>query len=117
MRLASAAALVLAAAAASPALAENDLPDGVAELFVCSHVYAMKSEEATEAGDEASSLEFFNMGDALLVQAQNTLLDAGYTAEQVDDIDMNLALTTGFNYGAGEGEAMLANCLAAWDSP
>jgi hypothetical protein len=118
MRLASVAALVIAAAAAStiPAVAENDLPSGVAELLVCSHVYSMKSEEATTAGDEAASLEFFNMGDALLVQAQNTLLESGYTADQIDDIDMNFALTTGFNY-ASDQENMLATCLAAWDSP
>jgi hypothetical protein len=118
MRLASVAALVIAAAAAStiPAVAENDLPSGVAELLVCSHVYSMKSEEATAAGDEAASLELFNMGDALLVQAQNTLLEAGYTADQIDDIDMNFALTTGFNY-ASDQEKMLATCLAAWDSP
>ena len=118
MRLASAAALVLALAALpTPAEAENELPDGVTELFVCSHVYSLRSEEALEAGDEGGATEFFHMGDALLVQGQNTLLEAGYTAEQVDNIDANFALTTGFNYGAGEGENMLASCLAAWDSP
>jgi hypothetical protein len=115
MRLMLAALLV--AAAIVPAAAANDLPDGVAELLTCGHTYSLKSQDAAEAGDPDTEAEFFNMGDALLWQARSMLEAAGYSAQQIDDIDMNNALTTGFNYGAGMGEEMLQTCLAAWDSP
>jgi hypothetical protein len=114
MRTILAASLALLAA---PAFAANDLPEGVEQLMTCGHVYAMRSTEMKEAGDEGTATEFFNMSDALIWQAKTTLEGAGYTAEQINDVDMNFALTTGFNYGAGMGEQMLADCLASWDSP
>lgn len=110
-------AIGLVAATIVPAAAQNELPDGVDQLMTCAHVYSMRSQEAAEAGDAGAQAEFFNMGDALLWQAKSTLEAAGYTAEQVNDVDMNYALTTGFNYGAGMADEMLATCLAAWDSP
>jgi hypothetical protein len=99
-----------------PAAAQNDLPEGVEQLMTCGHVYSLRSTDAKDAGDEGVATEFFNMGDALLWQARTTLEGAGYTAEQIQDIEMNSALINGFSYGA-DGESMLATCLAAWDSP
>jgi hypothetical protein len=115
MRLLLAAGLV--AATVAPVLAANDLPEGVEQLMTCGHVYSMKSDDAAQAGDAGAQAEFFNMSDALLWQARSAMEAAGYTAVQINDVDMNFALTTGFNYGAGMGEQMLADCLAAWDSP
>jgi hypothetical protein len=113
--------LILAAAALAlltvPVAAQTDLPEGVEQLMTCGHVYSMRSTDAKEAGDEGTATEFFNMSDALIWQARATLESSGYTADQIEDVDMNFALTTGFNYGAGMGEQMLADCLAAWDSP
>ena len=53
----------------------------------------------------------------MLWQARSTLESAGYTAAEIDTLDMNHALTTGFNHGAGMSEQMLSDCLAASDSP
>lgn len=102
---------------AAPALAANDLPEGVEPMFVCASVYSMKSDDLREAGDEGAATEFFHMSDAVRWQAVGTLEAAGYTAEQIENVEMNMAMMTGFNYGAGMGEELLANCLAAWDSP
>ena len=85
--------------------------------MTCATVYSMRSDEAEEAGDPDSALEFFHMGDALRWQARSTLEAEGYSPGLVEDVEMNFALMTGFNYGAGMGEQMLADCLAAWDSP
>jgi hypothetical protein len=104
-------------AATAPALAANDLPEGVEQLLTCAHTYSMRSDELSEAGDADGALELYNMGDALLWQARTSLEAAGYSPEQVDNIDMNSALMTGFNYGAGMGEEMLETCFMAWDSP
>jgi hypothetical protein len=101
----------------TPALAANDMPEGVEPMLVCAHVYSLKSADAQEAGDEGAATEFFNMGDALSWQAKGSLESAGYTAKQIDNIDMNIAMMTGFNYGAGMAEELLANCLASSDSP
>jgi hypothetical protein len=110
-------AAVLLASATLPAAAANDLPDGVEQLLTCGHVYSMKSQDAKDAGDSGAETEFFNMGDALRWQARAKLEEAGYNPQQIDDIDSNYALMTGFNYGAGMGEEMLSDCLAAADSP
>lgn len=115
--LAAAVAAVIGAGFILPAAAADDLPEGVEQLMTCATVYSIRSDEADEAGDADSALEFFHMGDALLWQARSTLEAEGYTAQQVEDVEMNFALMTGFNYGAGMGEEMLADCLAAWDSP
>lgn len=115
MRLTIFCAVLLATAA--PAVAQSDLPEGVEQLMACAHTYSMRSDDAREAGDEGAATEFYNMGDALLWQARSILEAAGYDAQQVEDVEMNSALVTGFNYGAGMGEEMLADCLAAWDSP
>jgi|SRR5690606_8048599 hypothetical protein len=115
MRLMLAAALV--AASAVPAAAQNELPEGIDELMTCRHAYSMRSADAQEAGDEATATELFNMSDALYWQARAVLESAGYSADEIDNVDMNYALVTGFSYGAGMGEDMLAECLAAWDSP
>ena len=47
-------AAALVAAGAVTAAAQDRLPDGVDQLMTCRHVYAMRSEAATEAGDEAA---------------------------------------------------------------
>jgi hypothetical protein len=57
------------------------------------------------------------MGDALIWEARTSLEVAGYSPEQIENIDQNYALTTGFNYGAGMADEMLETCLSAWDSP
>lgn len=103
--------------AVQPAAAQSTLPDGVEPLLTCGNVYSMHSRDAKEAGDEGGATEFFNRGDALMWQARSMLEAAGYTAESIENVVMTSALTTGFRYGAGEGEAMLAECLAAEDSP
>jgi hypothetical protein len=105
------------AVVATPVFAANDLPEGVEPTLVCAHVYSLRSDDAREAGDEGAATEFFHMGDTLSWQAKGSLESAGYTAEQIDSIDMNIAMMTGFNYGAGMAEELLANCLAQWDSP
>ena len=116
MRLRLAAALAVAVFAV-PARAQDDLPEGVEALLTCATVYSMRSDEAREGGDEGTATEFSHMGDAVRWQAVATLEGAGYSAEAIEDVEMNFALMTGFNYGAGMGEQMLADCLAAWDSP
>ena len=115
MRLLMAVSLV--AATIVPASAQNELPEGVDQLMTCAHVYSLKSEDAAAAGDEGAKTEFFHVGDALLGQAKLTLESAGYSADEIENVDMNYALTTGFNYGASMGEEMLADCLAAADTP
>jgi len=107
----------LAAAFALPAAAAEGLPEGVEQLMTCGHVYSIRSDEAAKAGDADTQAELFNMGDALIWQAKSSMEAAGFTAQEINDVDMNYALMTGFNYGAGMGEQMLADCLAAWDSP
>jgi hypothetical protein len=111
--------LVLALLCVSdPALAQSDpLPEGVEQLMTCSTVYSMKSDEARAAGDEGTATEMFHMGDNLLYLARSRMQTAGYTAQTITDVEMNYALMIGFRYGAGEGEAMLADCLAAEDTP
>jgi hypothetical protein len=116
MRLLSVAAL-LAALVALPAAAAEGLPEGVEQLLTCGSVYSMRADEVAEAGDADSEAEFRNMGEALIWQAEATLAAAGFTAGEIEDAEMNSALLTGFNYGAGMGEELLADCLAAWDSP
>lgn len=114
------AVLVLAVlCAAGPALAQSDtaLPEGVDQLVTCSTVYSMKSDDARAAGDEGTATEMFHMGDNLLFLARSRLEAAGYTAQAITDIEMNYALMIGFRYGAGEDEAMLAECRAAEDTP
>ena len=103
--------------AVPPALAQSDLPEGVAQLVTCSTVYSMRSDEAKTAGDEGTATEFFHMSEALLGQARAVMESAGYSAADIEDVEMNNALVTGFRYGAGEAEAMLAECLAAADTP
>lgn len=110
-------AAILVLAACLPAQAASDLPDGVEQLLTCGHVYSLRGDDARQSGDDGAAFEFSNMGQALLGQARTTLEGAGYDSGQIDDIDANAALMTGFNYGAGMGEEMLAGCLAAWDSP
>src|SRR5690242_3857427 len=115
MRALSLAVLVLVAA--SPALAESTLPDGVEHLLTCSNVYSMKSDDAKTAGDEGGATEFFNRSDALVWQARSVMEGAGLSPADIENAEMTSALTTGFRYGAGEDETMLAECLAAEDSP
>ena len=115
MRALSLAVLVLAAA--TPALAQSGLPDGVEPLLTCANVYSMKSEEATTAGDTGGATEFFNRGDALVWRARSLMEGAGLSPADIENAEMNSALVTGFRYGAGEAETMLAECLAAEDSP
>ena len=103
--------------AAHPALAQSTLPDGVEQLLTCGNVYSMHSEDAKAAGDEGGATEFFNRGDALIWQARSVMEGAGFAADRIENAVMTSALTTGFRYGAGEAEAMLAECLAAEDSP
>src|SRR5688572_12151883 len=69
------------------ALAANDLPEGVEQLLTCGHVYAMRSDDAKEAGDEDAALEFYYMGDALIWEARTSLEVAGYSPEQIENID------------------------------
>lgn len=108
---------VLALLIAQPAMAQSDLPDGVEQLMTCSTVYSMKSDEEREAGDEGNAIEFFHRGDAMLWQARTTMEAAGMTPGDIQNVEMNFALIVGFRYGAGEDETMLAECLAAEDSP
>jgi hypothetical protein len=103
--------------AATPASAQSALPEGVAQLVTCSNVYSMHSDDAKTAGDEGTATEFFHLSDALLGQARAVMESAGYTASDIEDVEMNNALVTGFRYGAGEAETMLAECLAAADAP
>ena len=107
---------VLALLIAQPALAQP-LPDGVEHLLTCSTVYSLKSDGDKAAGDEGSATEFFHRGDATLWQARSTMEAAGMTPEDIQNAEMNFALIVDFRYGAGEDEAMLAECLAAEDSP
>ena len=100
-----------------PAIAQSTLPDGVEPLLTCGNVYSLKSDDAKEQGDEDTATEFFYRGDALIWQARSMLEAAGYDANRVENVVMTSVLTTSFRYGAGEGEAMLADCLAAEDSP
>ncbi|HHY48799.1 MAG TPA: hypothetical protein GYA10_03535 [Alphaproteobacteria bacterium] len=116
MRIVIALSTAAAALLAVSALAD-DLPEGVGQTLTCGHVYSLRSEELRQAGDDGGATELSYMSDALLQQARVLLEGSGYTAAEIDDIDMSHALTTGFNYGAGMGEQMLADCLAAWDSP
>ena len=67
--------------------------------------------------DEGGATEFFNRGDALIWQARSVMEGAGFAADRIENAVMTSALTTGFRYGAGEAEDMLAECLAAEDSP
>lgn len=101
----------------APASAEGEaLSDEIARLLECGHVYSLRSGEVTEAGDEDAALEFFHMGDALLAQARDAMAAAGLSPQEIEDADLNWAMMAGFTY-AGEGEDMLAGCLAEWDSP
>jgi hypothetical protein len=100
-----------------PAQAQSTLPEGVEQLLTCANVYSMKSDAAKEEGDDGAATEFFNMGDALVWQARAVLEAAGYTADRIENVEMNSALVTGFRYGAGEDQSMLDECLAAADSP
>lgn len=102
---------------ALPAAAQSTLPEGVEQLLTCGNVYSMTSEDAKDAGDEGGATEFFNRGDALIWQARSVMEGAGFDAERIENAVMTSALTTGFRYGAGEAETMLAECLAAEDSP
>lgn len=108
---------VLALLVVQPAFAQSDLPEGVEHLLTCSTVYDMKSQDAKAAGDDDGATEFFNRGDAMLWQARGTMEAAGMAPEAIQNAEMNFALTIGFRYGAGEADAMLAECLAAEDSP
>lgn len=108
---------VFAVLLASPAVAQSGLPDGVEQLLTCGTVYAMKSEDAKAAGDEGGATEFYYRGDNLIWQARTSMELAGMTAAEIENVEMNFALTIGFRYGAGEAETMLAECLAAEDSP
>ena len=108
---------VLALFVVSPAFAQSDLPEGVERLVTCSTVYSPKSEDAKAAGDEGGATEFFHRGDALIWQARSTMESAGMAPDAIENVEMNFALTVGFRYGAGEAETMLAECLAAEDSP
>lgn len=103
--------------AVPPALAQSTLPEGVERLVTCANVYSMHSEDAKTAGDEGTATEFFYMSEALLGQARAVLESAGYSPDGIENVEMTSALTTGFRYGAGEAETMLAECLAAADSP
>lgn len=114
MRLILAAALF--AGFATVSMAADDLPEGVEQAISCSTVYSLHSDELREKGDEAGAAEFFNMGDALRGQAVAGMENAGFSADQVNDVEMNYALIIGFGYGS-DPETMLADCLAAWDSP
>lgn len=109
--------ILVATCLSFPAAAQESLPAGVERLLTCASVYSMRSDEAREAGDEDGATEFFNMGEALRWQAVATLEAAGYAADAVADVEMNFAQLAGFGHGAGGGEQMLADCLAAWDSP
>ena len=115
MRALSLAVLVLVTA--TPAFAQSTLPDGVEPLLTCANVYSMKSQDAKTAGDDGGATEFFNRGDALVWQARSILAGAGLSPAAIEHAEMTSALTPGFRYGAGEAETMLAECLAAEDSP
>lgn len=115
MRLSLAAAVL--AATMLPAWAAGELPEGVDQLLTCGHVYSLRSADAQAAGDADSEAEFFNMSEALLWQARTTMEAAGYDAQGIQNVVDNNAMMTGFNYGTGQGDAMLEDCLAAWDSP
>jgi hypothetical protein len=108
---------VLAVLIATPALAQADLPEGVERLMTCGTVYSMQSDDAKAAGDEGGATEFFHRGDALIWQARSAMEAAGMAPDAIQNVEMNFALTVGFRYGAGEADAMLAECLAAEDSP
>ena len=108
---------VLTLLVVQPVLAQSELPEGVEHLLTCATAYSLKSGEAKDAGDEGGATEFFNRGDALTWQARSTMEAAGMAPDAIQDVEMNFALTAGFRYGAGEGETMLAECLAAEDSP
>lgn len=108
---------VFAALTVTPALSQSGLPDGVDRMLNCGHVYTMKSEDAKTAGDTGGATEFFNRGDNLLWLARTTMESAGMSADAAEDAVMNTAVVIGFLYGAGEAETMLAECLAAEDSP
>jgi hypothetical protein len=108
---------LLAALTVSPAFAQGGMPDGVERLMTCGTVYSMQSDDAKAAGNEGGATEFFHRGDALIGQARSTMEAAGMAPDAIQNVEMNFALKVGFRYGAGEADAMLAECLAAEDSP
>lgn len=98
-------------------LAAQEIPAHVEPLLTCGHVFSLHSMDAGEAGDPDTEAEFFNMGDALLWQAQVALQEAGFAEAVIQDVLLNSGITVGFRYGGGEKQALLADCLAGWDSP
>lgn len=110
-------ALALALATISPSLAQVPIAPEIERMMSCGYVYSLRSKDAETAGDPDTAAEFFNRADNLLWLAREQLLQAGHDVSVVDDILSNSAVTTGLEYGFGNGETMLAQCLAEEDSP
>lgn len=107
----AAATLIIMTASLSPALAQDDLPEGVKQLLTCGHTFMLHSDDQKAKGDEGAATEFYYRGDELLWRARLTLEQAGYDATRIGNVVDTAALTTGFSYGGGAAETLLADCI------
>lgn len=105
------AASVFALAFIAP-VAAQEIPPAAEQALLCGHVFSLKSGDDTAAGDQGAATEFYYRGDELIWRARLTLEEAGFDMEAVQGAVDSSAMMTGFRYGAGEADALLAECLA-----